>query len=96
MLQMYKDIKDVQRKQRYLDAMESIAGTIKTAMDKKPTPVLKQMAADLKEIMMYNTKLEMELDDLRFADSVRVGRMRRLTEAVEYYEKKVKLLEKKL
>ena len=43
-----------------------------------------------------NTKLEMELDDLKFADSIRVDRMRRLVETVEYYEKKVELLEEKL
>ena len=96
MLQMYKDLKDVQRKQRYLDAMESIGKVVKDALDKKPTPVLEQMARDLKEIMIYNTKLEMELDDLKFADSIRVGRMRRLVETVEYYEKKVELLEKKI
>lgn len=96
MLQMYKDLKDVQRKQRYLDAMESISKVVKDALDKKPTPVLEQMARDLKEIMIYNTKLEMELDDLKFADSIRVGRMRRLVETVEYYEKKVELLEEKL
>lgn len=96
MIQMYKDLKDVQRKQRYLDAMESISKVVKDAIDKKPTPVLEQMARDLKEIMIYNTKLEMELDDLKFADSIRVGRMRRLVETVEYYEKKVELLEKKL
>ena len=93
---MHKTLSDVQRKQRYLDAMESIAGIIKDALDKKPTPIVKQMAKDIKEIMIYNTKLEMENDDLKFADSVRVGRMRRLVETVEYYEKKVKLLEKKI
>lgn len=96
MLQMYKTLSDVQRKQRYLDAMESLAGIIKDAMDKKPTPIVKQMAEDIKEIMIYNTKLEMENDDLKFADSVRVGRMRRLVETIEYYEKKVELLEKKI
>jgi len=96
MLQMYKTLSDVQRKQRYLDAMESIAGTIKTAMDKKPTPVLKQMAEDIKEIMIYNTKLEMENDDLKFADSVRVGRMRRLVDIIEYYKSEVEHLEKRL
>ena len=91
---MYKTLSDVQRKQRYLDAMESLAGIIKDAMQKKPTPMVKQMAKDIKEIMIYNTKLEMENDDLKFADSVRVGRMRRLVETVEYYEKKVEHLEK--
>ena len=91
---MYKDVKDVQRKQRYLDAMEGLAKTIKKGLDKNPTPVVKQMAEDLREIMIYNTKLEMENDDLKFADSVRVGRMRRLVETVEYYEKKVEHLEK--
>ena len=96
MLQMYKTLSDVQRKQRYLDAMESLAGIIKDAMDKKPTPIVKQMAEDIKEIMIYNTKLEMENDDLKFSDSVRVGRMRRLVETVEYYEKKVEHLEKRL
>jgi len=93
---MYKTLSDVQRKQRYLGAMESLAGIIKDAMDKKPTPIVKQMAEDIKEIMIYNTKLEMENDDLKFADSVRVGRMRRLVETVEYYEKKVEHLEKRL
>ena len=96
MLQMYKTLSDVQRKQRYLDAMESLAGIIKDAMGKKPTPIVKQMAEDIKEIMIYNTKLEMENDDLKFADSVRVGRMRRLVETIEYYEKKVEHLEKRL
>jgi hypothetical protein len=38
----------------------------------------------------------MENDDLKFADAVRVGRMRRLVEAIEYYEKKVEHLEKKI
>ena len=93
---MYKTLSDVQRKQRYLDAMESLAGIIKDALDKKPTPIVKQMAEDIKEIMIYNTKLEMENDDLKFADSVRVGRMRRLVETIEYYEKKVEHLEKRL
>ena len=91
---MYKDVKDVQRKQRYLDAMESLAKTIKKGLDKNPTPVVKQMAEDLREVLIYNAKLEMENDDLKFADSVRVGRMRRLVETVEYYEKKVEHLEK--
>ena len=94
MLQMYKDVKDVQRKQRYLDAMESLSKTIKKGLDKNPTPVVKQMAEDLREILSYNAKLEMENDDLKFADSVRVGRMKRLVETVEYYEKKVEHLEK--
>ena len=92
---MHKTLSDVQRKQRYLDAMESLAGIIKDAMQKNPTPIVKQMAKDIKEIMIYNTKLEMENDDLKFADSVRVGRMKRLVETVEYYEKKVEHLEKK-
>lgn len=87
-------MKDVQRKQRYLDAMESLAKTIKKGLDKNPTPVVKQMAEDLREVLIYNAKLEMENDDLKFADSVRVGRMRRLVETVEYYEKKVEHLEK--
>lgn len=94
MLQMYKTLSDVQREQRYLDAMESLAGIIKDAMQKKPTPIVKKMAEDIKEIMIYNTKIQMENDDLKFADSVRVGRMRRLVETVEYYEKKVEHLEK--
>jgi len=89
-------VKDVQRKQRYLDAMESLAKTIKKGLDKNPTPIVKQMAEDLKDIMIYNTKLEMENDDLKFADAVRVGRMRRLVETVEYYEKKVEHLEKQI
>lgn len=91
---MYKDVKDVQRKGRYLDAMESLAKTIKKGLDKNPTPVVKQMAEDLRTVMSYNAKLEMENDDLKFADSVRVGRMRRLVKTVEYYEKKVEHLEK--
>ena len=93
---MYKTLSDVQRKQRYLDAMESLSKVIKDALDKKPTPIVKQMAEDLREILSYNAKLEMENDDLKFADSVRVGRMRRLVETVEYYEKKVEHLEKRL
>ena len=92
---MYKTLSDVQRKQRYLDAMGSLSKVIKDALDKKPTPIVKQMAEDLREILSYNAKLEMENDDLKFADSVRVGRMRRLVETVEYYEKKVEHLEKK-
>lgn len=91
---MYKTLSDVQRKQRYLDAMESLSGIIKDAMDKKPTPIVKQMAEDIKEIMIYNTKLEMENDDLKFADSVRVGRMRRLVDIIEYYKSEVEQLEK--
>lgn len=91
---MYKTLSDVQRKQRYLDAMESLAGIIKDAMQKKPTPIVKQMAEDIKEIMIYNTKLEMENDDLKFADSVRVGRMRRLVDMIEYYKSEVEQLEK--
>lgn len=91
---MHKTLSDVQRKQRYLDAMESLAGIIKDAMQKKPTPIVKQMAEDIKEIMIYNTKLEMENDDLKFADSVRVGRMRRLVDMIEYYKSEVEQLEK--
>ena len=91
---MYKTLSDVQRKQRYLDAMESLAGIIKDVMQKKPTPIVKQMAEDIKEIMIYNTKLEMENDDLKFADSVRVGRMRRLVDMIEYYKSEVEQLEK--
>ena len=91
---MYKTLSDVQRKQRYLDAMESLAGIIKDAMQKKPTPIVKQMAEDIKEIMIYNTKLEMENDDLKFADSVRVGRMRRLVDMIEYYKSEIEQLEK--
>lgn len=91
---MYKTLSDVQRKQRYLDAMESLAGIIKDAMQKNPTPIVKQMAEDIKEIMIYNTKLEMENDDLKFADSVRVGRMRRLVDMIEYYKSEIEQLEK--
>ena len=91
---MFKDIKDVQRKERYLDAMEFLAKAIKEATDKNPTERVLKMGDCMKEIMIYNTKLEMENDDLKFADSVRVGRMRRLVDTVEYYEKKVKHLEK--
>ena len=96
MLQMFKDIKDVQRKERYLDAMEFLAKAIKEATDKNPTERVLKMGDCMKEIMIYNTKLEMENDDLKFADSVRVGRMRRLVETVEYYEKKVEHLEKQI
>ena len=96
MLQMFKDIKDVQRKERYLDAMEFLGKAIKEATDKNPTERVLKMGDCMREIMIYNTKLEMENDDLKFADSVRVGRMRRLVETVEYYEKKVELLEKKI
>ena len=94
MLQMFKDIKDVQRKERYLDAMEFLAKAIKEATDKNPTEKVLKMGDCMREIMIYNTKLEMENDDLKFADSVRVGRMRRLVETIEYYEKKVEHLEK--
>jgi len=96
MLQMFKDIKDVQRKERYLDAMEFLAKAIKEATDKNPTERVLKMGNCMREIMIYNTKLEMENDDLKFADAVRVGRMRRLVEAIEYYEKKVEHLEKKI
>jgi hypothetical protein len=96
MLQMFKDIKDVQRKERYLDAMEFLGKAIKEATDKNPTERVLKMGDCMREIMIYNTKLEMENDDLKFADSVRVGRMRRLVETVEYYEKKVEHLEKRI
>ena len=91
---MFKDIKDVQRKERYLDAMDFLAKAIKEATDKNPTEKVLKMGDCMREIMIYNTKLEMENDDLKFADSVRVGRMRRLVETIEYYEKKVEHLEK--
>lgn len=93
---MFKDIKDVQRKERYLDAMEFLGKAIKEATDKNPTERVLKMGDCMREIMIYNTKLEMENDDLKFADSVRVGRMRRLVETVEYYEKKVEHLEKQI
>ena len=93
---MFKDIKDVQRKERYLDAMEFLAKAIKEATDKNPTERVLKMGVCIREIMIYNTKLEMENDDLKFADSVRVGRMRRLVETIEYYEKKVEHLEKQI
>ena len=93
---MFKDIKDVQRKGRYLDAMEFLAKAIKEATDKNPTERVLKMGNCMREIMIYNTKLEMENDDLKFADAVRVSRMRRLVEAIEYYEKKVEHLEKKI
>ena len=96
MLQLYKDIKDVQRKGRYLDAMEFLAKAIKEATDKNPTERVLKMGNCMREIMIYNTKIEMENDDLKFADAVRVSRMRRLVEALEYYEKKVEHLEKKI
>jgi len=93
---MYKDVKDVQRKQRYLDAMESLAKVIKDALDKKPTLILQKMSEDLKEIMIYNTKLEMENDDLKFADAVRVARMRKLNEVIDYYKNEAEILEKQI
>ena len=93
---MYKDIKDVQRKERYLDAMDFLAKAIKEATDKNPTERVLKMGNCMREIMIYNTKIEMENDDLKFADAVRVSRMRRLVEALEYYEKKVEHLEKKI
>jgi len=93
---MFKDIKDVQRKERYLDAMEFLAKAIKEATDKNPTEKVLKMGDCMREIMIYNTKLEMENDDLKFADSVRVGRMRRLVETIEYYEKKLEHLEKQI
>jgi len=93
---MFKDIKDVQRKERYLDAMDFLAKAIKEATDKNPTEKVLKMGDCMREIMIYNTKLEMENDDLKFADSVRVGRMRRLVETIEYYEKKLEHLEKQI
>jgi len=96
MLQMYKDVSDTLREQRYLDAMESLAGAIKEAMDKKPSARVGKMAQDIREIMLYNNKLKFDNDDLKFADAVRVARMRKLVEHIDYLEKKVKLLEEKL
>lgn len=96
MLQMYKDVSDTLREQRYLDAMQSLAGAIKEAMDKKPSPRVGKMAQDIREIMLYNNKLSCDNDDLKFADAVRVSRMRKLVERIDYLEKKVKLLEEKL
>lgn len=96
MLQMYMDVSDTLRKQRYLDAMESLAGTIKEAMDKKPSPRVGKMARDIREIMLYNSKLEGENDDLKFADGVRVARMNSLVKHIDYLEKKVKQLEERL
>lgn len=96
MLQMYKDVSDTLREQRYLDAMESLAGAIKEAMDKKPSARVGKMAQDIREIMLYNNKLSCDNDDLKFADAVRVSRMRKLVERIDYLEKKVKLLEEKL
>lgn len=96
MLQMYMDVSDTLRKQRYLDAMESLAGTIKEAMEKKPSPRVGKMTQDVREIMLYNNKLSCDNDDLKFADAVRVSRMRKLVERIDYLERKVKLLEEKL
>jgi len=93
---MYKDLKDVQRNERYLDAMEFLAKAIKEATDKNPTERVLKMGDCMREIMIYNTKLEMENDDLKFADAVRVSRMRRLVETIEYYEKKLEHLEKQI
>ena len=96
MLRAYKDLSDVLRKQRYLDAMQSLAGTIKEAMEKKPSPRVGKMAQDIREIMLYNTKLEFDRDDLKFADAVRFARMEEMNAYINYLEKKVKLLEEKL
>ena len=96
MLQLYKDLKDVQRKERYLDAMEFLAKAIKEATDKNPTERVLKMGDCLREIMIYNTKLEMENDDLKFADAVRVARMRKLVEVIDYYKNEAELLEKQI
>jgi len=93
---MYKDIKDVQRKERYLDAMEFLGKAIKEATDKNPTERVIKMGTCMREIMIYNTKLEMENDDLKFADSVRVARMRKLVEVIDYYKNEAELLEKQI
>jgi hypothetical protein len=93
---MYKDVSDTLREQRYLDAMQSLAGAIKEAMDKKPSPRVGKMDKEIREIMLYNNKLSCDNDDLKFADAVRVSRMRKLVERIDYLEKKVKLLEEKL
>lgn len=71
MLKIYKDLTEIERKQRYLDAMEGMAKSIKEAIDKKPSDKLYEMAAQLKEIMLYNNKLDMELDDAKFSLSQR-------------------------
>lgn len=71
MLKIYKDLTEIERKQRYLDAMEGIAKSVKEAIDKKPSDKLYEMAAQLKEIMLYNSKLDMELDDTKFSLSQR-------------------------
>ena len=96
MLRMYKDLPDVLREKRYLDAMQSLAGAIKEAMDKKPSPRIGKMAQDIREIMLYNNKLKFDNDDLKFADAVRFARMEELNSYINYLEKKVKLLEEKL
>lgn len=96
MLRMYKDLPDVLREKRYLDAMQSLAGAIKEAMDKKPSPRVGKMAQDIREIMLYNNKLKFDNDDLKFADAVRFARMEELNSYINYLEKKVKLLEEKL
>jgi polyhydroxyalkanoate synthesis regulator phasin len=96
MLSMYKDLTDVLREQRYLDAMESLAGVIKEAMEKKPSPRVGKMARDIREVMLYNGKLQGDLDDMKFTDAVRVERMKKLNEYITYLERKVKLLEEKL
>lgn len=96
MLRKYKDLSDVLREKRYLDAMQSLAGTIKEAMDKKPSPRVGKMAQDIREIMLYNNKLKFDNDDLKFADAVRFARMEEMNSYINYLEKKVKLLEEKL
>jgi len=96
MISLYKDIVDVERTQRYLDAMESLGGTIKSAIENKPTDTLHKMAKDLREVLIYVNKLEGMVDDYKFSESVRMARMAVLDKHIAYLTKKVELLEKKL
>lgn len=95
MISLYKNIVDVERTQRYLDAMESLTTTIKTAIDKKPTDTLNKMAKDLREVVIYVNKLEGMVDDYKFSESIRMARMKQLSDTIEYLNKKVELLEKR-
>lgn len=93
---MYKDLSDTLREQRYLDAMQSLAGVIKEAMNKRPSPKVGKMARDIREIMLFNNKLKFDNDDLKFADAVRITRMKEMYSYIDYLEKKVKHLEKQI
>ena len=63
-------------------------------MNKRPSPKVGKMARDIREIMLFNNKLKFDNDDLKFADAVRITRMKEMYSYIEYLEKKVKHLEK--